>query len=215
MIRITKNPEPQILADNKIAWTNQLMGFIGLNQQVATAVYSRYNQIDVKNTLRNECKGKCMYCESMIAHVSYEHIEHIRPKARTLFPELTYEWTNLGLACPVCNMNKGDEFDIHLQIINPYVENPSDYILAIGNFIYSRPANPKGELTKIQLKLNRPELLERRQERLELITLLINRYHSEGNLTLKNAIKAEIEIEIDSDKAYSLCAKSIFDTLMT
>jgi 5-methylcytosine-specific restriction endonuclease McrA len=214
MIKINKRPEPNILTVNKAAWTAELLGYIGRNEKVPSNVSNRYNQNDIKDELRNECSNKCMYCESPVAHVSYEHIDHIKPKAKTKFPELTFEWTNLGLACPVCNMNKGDEYDNNLPIINPYIENPSDFILALGHFLYHKPANTKGELTKRQLKLNRPELLERRQERLESISRLIDKYHSETNLTLKQAIRAEIEIEIEDDKPYSLCAKSIFEAMM-
>ena len=214
MIKINKNSEPNILRNNKVAWTTDLLGYIARNEKIPSNLSNRYNQDDVKNELRNECSNKCMYCESPIAHVSYEHIEHIKPKAKTKFPELTFEWTNLGLACPVCNMNKGDEYDINLPIINPYIENPSDFIFALGHFLYHRAANAKGELTKRQLKLNRPELIERRQERLESISRLIDKYHLETNFTLQQAIRAEIEIEISEDKPYSLCAKSIFNAMM-
>ncbi|WP_282042841.1 HNH endonuclease [Winogradskyella flava] len=214
MIRINKTAEPNILTINKANWTAELLGYINRNEKVPSSVASRYNQDDVKQTLRVECKHKCMYCESAVAHVSYEHIEHIKPKAKTKFPELTYEWTNLGLACPVCNMNKGDEYDVNLPIINPYIENPSDFIFALGHFLYNKPASAKAELTRRQLKLNRPELLERRQERLESIIRLINRYHAETNPTLKNAIWTEIDVEVADDKPYSLCAKSIYDAMM-
>ena len=203
-----------MLTINKATWTTELLGYIGRNEKVPSNVANRYNHNDIKSELRNECSNKCMYCESPVAHVSYEHIEHIKPKAKTKFPQLTFEWTNLGLACPVCNMNKGDEYDNNLPIINPYIENPSDFIFALGHFLYHKPANAKGELTKRQLKLNRPELLERRQERLESITRLIDKYHSETNQTLKEAIRVEIEIEIEEDKPYSLCAKSIFNAMM-
>jgi uncharacterized protein (TIGR02646 family) len=214
MIKINKGVEPNILTTNKVNWTNELLGYIQRNEKVPSNVSNRYNQNDVKESLRTECQNKCMYCESAVAHVSYEHIEHIKPKAKTKFPELTYEWTNLGLACPVCNMNKGDEYDINLPFINPYTENPSDFIFALGHFIYHKPANTRAELTKRQLKLNRPELLERRQERLESIIRLIDRFHSETNPTLKDAIKSEIEIEVEQNKPYSLCAKSIYDAMM-
>ncbi|MBF4465005.1 HNH endonuclease [Flavobacterium sp. LC2016-12] len=214
MVKINKSAEPNILTLNKVNWTTDLLGFINRNEKVPPNVSSRYNQDDIKKTLRDECNNKCMYCESTIAHVSYEHIEHIKPKAKTKFPELTYEWMNLGLSCQICNMNKGDEYDLNLPFINPYLENPSDFIFALGHFIYNKPANTKGELTKRQLKLNRPELLERRQERLESIIRLIERYHAETNPTLKNAIRSEIEFEVGYEKPYSLCAKSIYDAMM-
>ena len=214
MIKINKGVEPNVLTNNKVAWTAELLGYINRNEKVPDGVYNRYNNNEIKNSLREECSYKCMYCESPVAHVSYEHIEHIQPKAKTKFPALTYEWYNLGLSCPVCNMNKGDNYDILLPFINPYTDNPSLFIFALGHFIYHRPANQRGELTKRIFKLNRPELIERRQERLESISRLIDKYHSENNQILKAAIKDEIEIEIQDDKPYSLCAKSIYDAMM-
>src|SRR6478609_706765 len=190
MIKITKGPEPNILSINKVVWTAELMGYINAGTKVPDGIYTRYNQLEIKKSLRSECNNKCMYCESPMSHISFEHIEHIKPEAKTKFPDLTYNWDNLGLACPVCNINKGDEYDPSLPIINLYIENPSDYIFALGHFLYHKPANQKGELTKRQLQLNRPELLERRQERLESIIRLIDKYHSENNATLKKAIKA-------------------------
>lgn len=214
MIRINKGVEPNILTNNKATWTTELLDYINRSEKVPEGVYSRYNHNEVKNSLRKECSNKCMYCESPVAHVSYEHIEHIQPKAKSKFPLLTYEWNNLGLACPICNMNKGDQYDIDLPFVNPYTEDPSLFFIALGYIIYHKAANRRGELTKRVLKLNRPELIERRSERLEAITRLIDKYHSETNLILKEAIKTEIEIEIQPDKPYSLCAKSLYDALM-
>jgi len=214
MIKINKGAEPNILVSNKAGWTAELMGYINASAKVPDGVSNRYNNDEVKTALKAECLNKCMYCESPVAHVSYEHIEHIKPKASTKFPTLTYDWNNLGLACPVCNMNQGDEYDVNLTFINPYVDDPSLHFIAIGHFIYHRPGNQRAELTKRIIKLNRPELIERRLERLESITRLIDKYYTEPNSILKDAIKAEIEIEILEDKPYSLCSKSLYNALM-
>ncbi len=40
---------------------------------------------------------RCAYCESAIFHAG--HIEHFRRKNAAHFPQLTFEWTNLFLAC--------------------------------------------------------------------------------------------------------------------
>ena len=45
----------------------------------------------------NEYGVRCAYCESAIHHEG--HIEHFRRKNPNHFPELTFEWTNLFLAC--------------------------------------------------------------------------------------------------------------------
>ena len=214
MIRISKGAEPKILKDNKTAWTNTLMGHIRKNEDIPKALASNYNQPDVKSSLKTECRYKCMYCESVVSHVAHEHIEHIKPKAKNKFPELTFEWQNLGLACPVCNMNKGADYDQQAPFINPYVDDPDQFMIALGNFIYNKPANVQAEITVRSLELNRPELIERRMERLEAIKSLIERYHSQNNATLKTAILDEIQQEISEDKPYSMCAKSLYNALI-
>lgn len=214
MIKITKGAEPDILKDNKENWTKELLDHISKNEKISSTLSSKYNQKEVKDSLKRECRNKCMYCESNVSHVAHEHIEHIKPKARDKYPELTYEWQNLGLACPVCNMNKGAEYDINLPFINPYEEDPQDSFIALGAFLYSRPGVQRAELSKRKLDLNRPELIEKRNERIESIIRLIERYHSISNLTLKQSILEEINIEINEDKPYSLCMKSIYNVMV-
>ena len=40
---------------------------------------------------------RCAYCESQVYHGG--HIEHFRRKNPAYFPQLTFEWTNLFIAC--------------------------------------------------------------------------------------------------------------------
>jgi hypothetical protein len=185
------------------------MRFVHSGEKIPDAVQNRYNQPDIKNALKEEAKSKCMYCESPIGHIAYEHIEHYRPKAANKYPELTFEWTNLGLACPVCNLNKKDEFDENCTFINPYLENPDDSFIALGHFIYHKPNNPRAELTEKLIGLNRPELIERRKERIDTIRGLIDLYAKESNPTLKKILEKELDIETDIDKPYCMCVKSV------
>ena len=202
MIKITKESEPNVLKNNKSFWTNQLMKFVLNGQKIPKTVQNRYNHPEVKNALINETNGKCMYCESFIGHVASEHIEHYKPKAAHKYPELTFEWTNLGLACPVCNSNKKDEFDENCAFVNPYTENPDDFFIAFGFIIYHKPGNSRAELTEKLLDLNRPELIERRKERIDSIIRIIELCAKEPNPTLKKMYKKEIDIETQNDKPY-------------
>lgn len=213
MIKINKLDEPTILSINKDNWTNELLNIIQSGNKVPSTIYNRYNNKEIKNKLKEESNNKCMYCESVIGHIAHEHIEHFRPKAKSKYPELTFEWVNLGLSCPICNMNKSDEFDENLPFINPYFEEPNDFFIALGNMVYPKLGNRRAELTRSMIKLNRPELIERRTERLNMIELLINRYSEANNKILKQAILNEILIEIRTDKPYSMCAKSLFELL--
>jgi 5-methylcytosine-specific restriction endonuclease McrA len=206
MIKLSKGPQPASLAANAVAWRDELLGHLRAATPVPAALASRYNQEDVKFALEAETHGKCMYCESKIAHVTYAHIEHYKPKRSGMFPELTFEWTNLGLACPRCNNNKSDKFDVTAPFVNPYVDTPSTYFRAEGPFIRPVPGNARAELTELELALNRPELIERRQERLTNIWRLIRCYNVEVNNTLKAALLAQIKDEILEETEYSFFA---------
>lgn len=75
---------------------------------------------------------RCAYCEGQIYHGG--HIEHFRRKNPKHFPDLTFEWTNLFLACgskehcghykdrPNAPAYNPDE------LIKPDIHNPDDYL---------------------------------------------------------------------------------------
>jgi 5-methylcytosine-specific restriction endonuclease McrA len=209
MIKINKGEKPKILHDNSDVWVDDLLGYIHRNQEVPSALGSKYNHPEIKEALKKETYSKCMYCESKVGHVSYEHIEHIRPKAKGKYPELTFDWDNLGLACPKCNMNKSDEFDPLLPLLNPYVDQPNEYLFAAGPYIYGRPGKARGQLTEKLLDLNRVELIEQRLEKIEAIRQLMDSYEKEQNVTLKKLILKELLKELDADKAYSFVTNSM------
>lgn len=209
MIKLEKGNKPQILANNDTNWTNELLGFIQRNEKVPAAVSSRYNHPDVKESLKSEVKYKCMYCESKVSHVSYEHIEHIKPKAKDKYPELTFDWGNLGIACPICNMNKSDEYDPNFPFLNPYIDNPSDYLFATGPYVFGKPGQGRGKLTEKFIKLNRISLVEQRLERIDAIRQLMDSYENEQNPMMKKIIYKEILVELGEDKPYSFVLNSM------
>jgi uncharacterized protein (TIGR02646 family) len=67
----------------------------------------RYKQDDVKTALKNIYHKKCAFCEQQ---VELRHVEHYRPKDTYYW--LAFSWDNLLLACPLCNTNKGTNFDL-------------------------------------------------------------------------------------------------------
>ncbi|AYF22090.1 HNH endonuclease [Vibrio parahaemolyticus] len=213
MIKLNKGPKPQVLVDNATNWTNELLGFIQRNEKVPSSVSNRYNHSDVKALLKQEAKNKCMYCESKVSHVSYEHIEHIKPKAKDKYPNLTFEWQNLGLACPVCNMNKSDEYDQNLPFLDPFNDEPSEHLYAAGPYVFGRAGQKRGQLTEKVIELNRMDLVEQRLERIDAIRKLTDSYQNEHNPILKKAIYKELVEELGEDKAYSFVLNSIVDVV--
>ena len=108
--------------------------------------------------------SKCAYCESKITHVSFGHIEHYRPKE--CYPERTFLWRNLLLACERCNNNaKGTHFPDATQggpLINPVKDDPNQHFRffydTIAKLATVIPTTTGGETTEQLLKLNRRDL---------------------------------------------------------
>ena len=109
MIPIVRSAPPRVLAENGEAWTAELLAALASEDPVPKQLLYRYGHPDVFAQLAEDAHSKCMYCESKIAHVSFPHVEHIAPK--TTYPERTFEWENLGLACQACNKTKGGQYD--------------------------------------------------------------------------------------------------------
>lgn len=133
MIKISKNPEPQVLIDNKAQWKSDLLqkiaekgGFSKLTSAEKGQYVDRYNQADVKKALQDsDGVAVCAYCEHTIS-TGFLTIEHYHPKA--LYPELTFEWNNMIPACIVCNDPKGNYDTQKEPFINPVLEDPEEYL---------------------------------------------------------------------------------------
>lgn len=168
-----------------------------------------YKHPDNKKALASASFYKCMYCESDIAHIDFGDVEHIKPKADDQFPQLAYEWSNLGLACGKCNNTKSDKYFAAAPFIDPYAENPEDHLVALGAMIAQRNGSARGEITIKEIGLNRPELLEKRSERMQTILVALNAAHRTQVAILKNAALAELEKEALPDKEYSMIVKAL------
>lgn len=211
MIKLTKCAKPKILADNATNWTTDLMSFVSSNTTIPDRIKNKYNEPEIKNALIQETHGKCMYCESYISAIAPEHIEHYRPKS--IYPDKTFDWENLGLACPWCNTKKNNSFDENCPVVNPYIDNPDEFFISAGTLVCHRPNNCRAELTELLLELNRPELIESRKGRLDAIRPLIDKYCSATNLTIKQLLKENIKTEMADDKPYAMCVRAMVHLL--
>lgn len=92
-------------------------------QYVDSDLYnSRYKHEDIKSKLKIIYNHKCAFCESWCAVL---HVEHYRPKSKYYW--LSYSWDNLLLACPICNSNKGQHFQIQ-GIVCDFVINRNNIL---------------------------------------------------------------------------------------
>ena len=172
-------------------------------------VAENYKHPDNKTALVAASHQKCMYCESKVTHIDFGDVEHIKPKAQGKFPELAYEWTNLGFVCGRCNNAKSNKYFDDAPFVDPYSENPDDHLFAYGAYLAQRNGSVRGEVTIREIGLNRPDLLEKRNDRLKEILIALNAAHRTTVEVLRIAALAELRREAEADKEYALVVRTL------
>lgn len=176
------------------------------------ALETDYKHLQNKDALKAASHDKCMYCESKISHVYFGDVEHIKPKS--LFPHLEYEWKNLGYVCAKCNNNKSNKFEEQQPFINPYEENPSEFLVSLGPLLCQRQGNEKGEITITEIGLNRTDLIERRMERIDAVRNIIDKMVRTNSKSLRSAIFTQLQEEAKADKEYSMIVSECISRLI-
>ena len=200
MIKLTKIQKPQVLIDNEAAWTATLLAIPLEDKQARRTATARYNHADIKLALLQETNEKCAYCESKLRHVTYGDIEHVSPKSGE--PNKTFEWSNLTVACDICNTKKSDV--AYGLIIDPFIDEPSEHIRFYGSIVLALPGNEKGEVTDSILVLNRRELLERRTEKITYIRDSLSNIAKTRKPENRAILQADFdEKELSRDNEYS------------
>lgn len=174
-----------------------------------SALRTNYKHPENKRALELASHGKCMYCESKVSHVYFGDIEHIRPKADGMYPELEFEWSNLGYSCARCNNAKSDQFDALCPLVDPYSEDPSNHLLAFGSTLRHKTGSERGALTIRTVDLNRPELVERRAIRIEDLQNAIDACYRTSSAAVRMTLLAALEQECGADKEFSMFATAL------
>ncbi len=208
MIELKKKNKPQLLIDKGDAWTADLMTEFYQTNTINKTKQNRYSRTEIKEILVEETNGKCAYCESKVTHIYPGDIEHIIPKSK--FPRLTFTWNNLTFGCYWCNNKKRNFLDRANMMLNPYKDKTSEHIRAFGPIICHINSSQRGEITWRVLELNRPELRDKRQEKIEELQVLIDKYNLTTNPTLKGLIEVEI-LDFIERTDYSFSLKQYFE----
>jgi uncharacterized protein (TIGR02646 family) len=103
-------PPPQKFAENAPAWTEKL--------RQSTAQQFTWYEVDgqradeiAKPVLSQMTEGHCSYCDVYHIDEAGPSVDHFRPKSA--FKALAYDWSNLFVACVVCQ-KRGNRFDEQL-----------------------------------------------------------------------------------------------------
>lgn len=150
-----------------------------------------------------------MYCESSVSHVYFGDVEHFRPKAFGKYPDLEFEWSNLGYCCARCNNAKKDQFDEACPILDPYSEDPEVHLLAFGSLLRHKAGSERGAITIKTVDLNRAELVERRAVKLVELQNAIDACYRTLNPTLRDLLLTALNGESGADKEFSMAAEAL------
>lgn len=210
MIPLHKGPEPQVLTQNAIQWTDAVMSKIGSGLEPTPVERSRYRHPQVKAALIAETHGKCAYCESKLLHVHHGDVEHIFPKS--LDPARTFLWENLTIACEICNQNKSNKDPYFEFILDPYSSDPSTHLMFAGPLVFPLGTS-YGLNTRTILDLNRAELAERRRDHLERMMAILNTISRHDlPITVRRALYEDFATREASDSGqYSAMVRAVLN----
>lgn len=161
MRNVVRTEQPKSLERNSSRWTRELLTKIASGDKVPANLYNHYNKEDIKDALKSMYKDLCCYCESRINIVDFPHIEHLKPKNK--FPEFTYVWSNLHLACARCNVSKSNKYNTRASILDPVSDIPISNHLEY-ELEWISPRTERGTTTVKHADLNRHVLREVRRE---------------------------------------------------
>jgi uncharacterized protein (TIGR02646 family) len=166
MHKVQRNEAPLELIEKDREWKEQLRTNPDLKPN-----WEQFSRTTLKKKVLKQLKsmygGCCCYCEGEPSSVSYAEIEHF--KAKSIFPELCYDYSNLHFSCKRCNLAKSDEFNELL--IDSSVDEPENYIHYVGELAAEIDNNERGKKMIEVLKLNdRADLREERSKYLSIFT---------------------------------------------
>lgn len=187
MIKLTKGDKPEVLVKNGQSWKAEYIAGMEAGNLKDTQRY-RYRHPCIKEALRAETHEKCAYCESKISHIHPGETDHILPVSRR--HDLCVDWDNLTLVCSECNRRKSDYYNEEEPLVNPYVDEPSDHLIFCGPMVLHRDA--MGFRTTRKIELSRTQLIERKQERIEQLNMLVQQWRETPDGPTRQFLKEEI-----------------------
>ena len=198
MIGLQKAAEPQVLANNRSAWTAEYVKWcvsrLGSEPR-------RYAHADIRSALESETSSKCAYCEARILHVAFDHIEHKLPKRKN--PGLVCDWNNLTVACPRCNNKKSDYDQPACPLLDPHSDDVERLVAFMGPMALGR-GGARSRVTVRVLKLNRPALMHDRKEALERLDGLLDSLQTAaGQPDVVIALWLEIDEMVSAEAEYA------------
>ncbi|MBM3114545.1 hypothetical protein [Jeongeupia naejangsanensis] len=170
MIKLQRNPKPEIIINNEENWNEALKNAISTHgsyskipKEIKEKLLIHYKHPSIKTSLFSSSFQKCAFCEAKPAESGNIEVEHYAPKSK--HPDLTFCWENFLPACRKCNEHKDDHDTILEPIINPYNNDPEKIFYYEDIRILANNDNKKiGSLTIEVCGLNSARLMRPRAD---------------------------------------------------
>jgi len=202
---LTKSDKPDILKRNADIWLSEY-----LQDKNNSTKKHRYRHKEIKESLKRETGYKCVYCESRIGHNTPGDIEHKIPSAKAA--HLHFDWDNMTIACAECNRRKNDYYEEGEAFLDPYTDDVESFLEHYGPIVLWRTGHKRAEISVRILELNafnRSALICRKIEKIEEVTHLTERFHSESNKLLRLLLLKQLDQMKDRKSEYSAMVISV------
>lgn len=165
MKNVNRKSKPESLVNYASTWKDLLLKAKDEGKSF-DYLLNNYRKDDIRETLEKMYSDDygcyCCYCEGQIDEVSFEQIEHRKPKS--IYPEYAFDWDNLHLACQKCNTNKRDKWNEVNEILDAVLDPIKDHLGYEVDFhgVYRLTLSNRGITTVEHADLNRASLLKGR-----------------------------------------------------
>src|SRR5580658_27027 len=119
MIRLRRGAMPALLRKHRTEWTERWLEIRAGRRRGGWALPNARKPLS--DELLKLAFGKCAFCESLLGVTTYLEAEHY--VAKSVRPELAFEWKNLLPVCRLCNSAKRNT-DHKGALIKPDSEDP-------------------------------------------------------------------------------------------
>lgn len=220
---IIRSSEPDHLLKNRDKWTKPWVDYYKKNRNENGKLLKEKKPTDsywihdlIRKILIEDFRNNCGYCGSIRPTPTSEgtrtprgHVDHYR--AKSVYPELTYVWTNYIWSCESCNVEKG-EFDDHEHpILNPCELNDCELVeFIIDTGAYCLKKNNKlyylrFRHTEKKTMINANEIIRKRKNKVKSLIQqfeTINKFNkvSKNNDMIYELIKDQIKNILESLK---------------
>lgn len=95
-----------------------------------------------------------------------------------------------------------------MKLVNPYEDEPSREFVALGPLIKCKPGRDRAHLTELLLELNRPQLFQRRCERIEQLHNLAITYNKAPTDVMRELLEEQLRREAADDREYAFVVRN-------